>query len=277
MNHAPRQHTSYEVRGHTAVIALNRPEARNSYTLTMADEIAASLAEAEADADVRVIVLTANGKDFCVGADLSSGSLSVTEEGADESWVEPATRVTRPLHLLKKPVVAAVFGAAVGVGSTMILPADIRICADDTRFGFVFARRGIYPEGGSTWFLPRIVGLGRASEWMLTGRLINADEALAAGLVSRVAPREEVFAVAMELAEEIATNVAPVSASVIRMSLQRGSAAESPEATFVLDSRLIDSCSTNPDTAEGVTSFLERRPADFSGKVPADLPDFLPW
>ncbi len=268
---------TYEVADRIGLITLNRPEARNGYTLQMADEVAAALADANRNDAVRVVVLAANGRDFCVGADLSSGALTVTEEGSGSSWVEPATRVARPMYNLDKPVIAAVCGAAVGVGSTMILPADFRIASDDSRFGFVFARRGIYPEGGSTWFLPRLVGIGRATDWMLTGRLIAADEALAAGLVTEVLPRAEVLGRALELAADISTRVAPVSAAVIRKALHRMSARTGPEAAFRLDSLLIASCATSADAVEGVQSFLERRDPVFPGRVPDGIPDFLPW
>ena len=151
----------------------------------MSNELADAFANAGADDEVRVVVLTGAGSDFCVGADLSGGSLEMTDEDpTDPDWEEPATRVVRPVFRLNKPVIAALRGAAVGVGSTMVLAADFRLASTDSRFGFVFARRGIYPEGGSAWFLPRLVGLGRAMDWMVSGRLIGADEALAAGLVT---------------------------------------------------------------------------------------------
>lgn len=272
---------TYDVRDHVATVTLNRPEARNGYTLTMADQLADAVQRAGADDDVRVVVLTGAGDNFCVGADLSGGSLNVAEvDGNDEetaAWIEPATRVTRPLFYLEKPVIAALRGAAVGAGSTMTLPADFRIASTDSRFGFVFSRRGIYPEGGSTWFLSRLVGMGKALEWMISGRLINADEALASGLVTEVVEPDQVLTRAHELAAELASTTAPVSAAVIRQALYRMSPLASPEAAFDLDSRLIASCATSPDAVEGVMSFLERRAPQFVGKVSGDLPDFLPW
>src|SRR5882672_11899944 len=183
-----------------ATVTLNRPEARNGFTIRMADETADALRAANRDDEVRVVVLTGAGEDFCVGADLSGGGLDVADTGADTdtgapaaAWTEPATRVARVLFHGEKPVIAAVRGAAVGVGSTMILPADFRIAAQDSRFGFVFARRGIYPEGGSTWFLPRLVGMGRALDWMISGRLIDAEEAREAGLVTALYRADEVL------------------------------------------------------------------------------------
>lgn len=271
---------AYEVRDHVATVTLNRPEARNGYTITMADELADAVKRAGADDDVRVVVLTGAGDNFCVGADLSGGSLKVAEDGNGEEsarWIEPATRVTRPLFYLEKPVIAALRGAAVGVGSTMTLPADFRIASTDSRFGFVFSKRGIYPEGGSTWFLPRLVGMGKALEWMISGRLIHADEALASGLVTEVVEPDQVLARAHELAAELVASTAPVSTAVIRQALYRMSPLASPEAAFDLDSELIASCATHPDAVEGVMSFLERRAPHFTGKVSGDLPDFLPW
>ncbi|WP_327256526.1 enoyl-CoA hydratase-related protein [Streptomyces sp. NBC_01244] len=270
----------YEVRERIATVTLNRPEARNGYTIRMADEAAHALGVASADDDVRVIVLTGAGDDFCVGADLSGGGLGVTATGdpsAASTWTEPATRVTRLLYRCEKPVIAAIRGAAVGVGSTMILPADYRIVAADSRFGFVFSRRGIYPEGGSTWFLPRLVGMGRALDWMISGRLIPADEALAAGLVTAVHPSADVLDRAYELARDLIAKTAPVSTAVIRQALYRMSALDSPEPAFALDSRLIASCAHSADAVEGVVSFLERRPPAFRGHVTKDQPEFLPW
>jgi enoyl-CoA hydratase/carnithine racemase len=265
---------TYAVDERIATLTLNRPEARNGYTIRMADELADALATADSDPDVRVVVLTGAGETFCVGADLSAGGFAPPDA---EDWVEPATRVCRPMFGMQKPVIAAVRGAAVGVGSTMLLPADYRLAGTDARFGFVFSRRGIFPEGGSTWFLPRLVGLGRAMDWMLSGRLIPADEALAAGLVHSLHDPEKVLDHAYDLARELVEKTAAVSAAVIRQALYRMSAYESPEPAFRLDSRLIAGIGTSPDAIEGVMSFFEKRPPNFPGSVPADLPAFLPW
>ena len=269
---------SYCVEDRIATLTLQRPDARNGYTVQMADELAAALVVAGEDDDVRVVVLTGAGTDFCVGADLSGGGLDVSSPGGDGgAWVEPATRVTRPMFNLAKPVIAAVRGAAVGVGSTMLLPADYRLASTDSRFGFVFSRRGLYPEGGSTWFLPRLVGMGRAMDWMVSGRLIDADEALAAGLVHSLHAPDDVLDHAYALAGELIAKTAPVSTAVIRQALYRMSALDSPEPAFVLDSQLIASCASNADTVEGVVAFLQRRAPEFTLTVSKDLPDFLPW
>lgn len=272
------QHIRTSVSDRVATLELNRPEARNGFTITMADELANALAQADAHEDVRVVILTGAGKDFCVGADLSGTSFEVANGGLPEpDWVEPATRVTRRLFSLSKPVIAAVRGAAVGVGSTMLLPADFRLAAKDSRFGFVFSRRGIYPEGGSSWFLPRLVGMGRALDWMVSGRLIPADEALGAGLVRSLHEPDEVLGAAQALARELVESTAPVSVAVIRQSLYRMSALPSPEQAFCLDSQLIASLGQNPDAMEGVMAFLQKRPPIFTRTVEQDLPGFLPW
>ncbi|MQA06962.1 MAG: enoyl-CoA hydratase [Pseudonocardiaceae bacterium] len=269
---------AYRVDDAVATITLHRPQARNGYTLRMADELADALDNADHDPAVRVVVLTGEGKDFCVGADLSDGSLNVADDGAaDADWAEPAGRCSMRIFAMNKPVIAAIRGAAVGAGSTIVLPADYRLASTDARFGFVFSRRGIYPEGASTWFLPRLVGLGTALDWMISGRVFDAEEAHAAGLVHRLHEPDHVLEAAYELARELIATTAPVSVAVIRQLLYRMSPADSPVPVHRLDSRLIASCATNPDAVEGVLSFMQRRAPEFGGTVPEDLPGFLPW
>jgi enoyl-CoA hydratase/carnithine racemase len=265
---------SYAVHERIVTITLDRAEHRNGFTVVMSDELADALRQAEADSAVRAVVLAANGKDFCVGMDLSAGGIDDVD---DPEWVEPATRVTRPMYASTKPVIAAIQGAAAGVGVTMTLPADYRLAATDARFGFVFARRGLYPEGGSTWFLPRLVGLGRAMDWMISGRIFDAQEALATGLVHSLHESADLLPRAYDLAREIVTNCAPVSVAVIRQTLLRMGCFDSPEAAFELDSKLIAGCAQSPDTVEGIVSFLQRRPPEFTLRTPEDLPKFLPW
>jgi enoyl-CoA hydratase/carnithine racemase len=266
---------SYAVRDRIATVTLNRPAARNGYTVRMADELAAAFDEADRDPAVRVAVLTGAGEDFCVGADLSAGGLDLDPD--DESWDEPAGRCSMRIFAMGKPVIAAIRGAAVGAGSTIVLPADYRLAATDARFGFVFSRRGLYPEGASTWFLPRLVGLGRAMDWMVSGRVFGAEEALAAGLVHALHEPAEVLDRAYDLARELIRTTAPVSVAVIRQMLYRMSPVDSPLPVQRLDSRLIASCATSRDAVEGVMSFLQRRDPEWTGRVPEDLPEFLPW
>lgn len=269
---------TYRVADRIATLTLNRPEARNAYTVTMADELADALYRADQDPEVRVVVLTGTGPDFCVGADLSQGGFEFDDAaGADAAWQEPAGRVCRRVFASTKPVIAALNGAAVGGGITITLAADYRLAATDSRFGFVFVRRGIYPEGASTWFLPRLVGLGRALDWMISGRVFDADEALAAGLVHSLHEPAALLDAAYALAAELVSTTAPVSVAVTRQLLYRMSSVDSPDPVHELDSRLIGSIAGNPDAAEGVLSFLHKRAPEFALRVPGDLPDFLPW
>lgn len=285
---SPYDTVLYEVREHIATVTLNRPEARNGYTVVMAQELADALTAADADSDVRVVVLTGAGETFCVGADLSgssgkaegfagAGDRSAAAAVEAEGYQEPAGVVTRVLYGLNKPVIAAVRGAAVGVGSTMILPADFRLAAEGTKFGFPFTRRGIVPEGASVWYLPKLVGLGRAMDWLVSGRIFTSDEALEAGLVTSVHHPEKLLDAAYELAGELAAHVAPLSAALTRQMLYRMAWADTPEAVHRLDSRLIYDTIRGKDAVEGVKSFFERRTPQFPTRVPDGLPAYLPW
>lgn len=271
------QEVAYSVADRICTISLNRPKARNGYTLLMSNELGEAFARADADEDIRVIVLTGEGKDFCVGADLSGGALNVTDDPGSEDWQEPAGRCSRRIFESSKPVIAAIRGAAVGAGSTIILPADYRLASTDSRFGFVFSQRGIYPEGASTWFLPRLVGMGKALDWMVSGRVFDAEEALAAGMVHSLHAPEEVLDKAYEIARELVAKTAPVSVAVIRQMLYRLSPLDSPAKAHEIDSKLIAACAESPDAVEGVVSFLQRRPAEFTGTVNKDVPKWLPW
>ncbi|MBB3666151.1 MULTISPECIES: enoyl-CoA hydratase-related protein [Prauserella salsuginis group] len=269
---------TYRVTDRIATVTLNRPEARNGYTVRMADELAAAFDRADRDPEVRVVVLTGEGKDFSVGADLSQGGFDFDPDtGPDAAWQEPAGRCSKRIFTMDKPVIAALHGSAVGGGLTITLSADYRLAAADSRFGFVFTRRGIYPEGASAWFLPRLVGMGRAMDWMISGRLFDAAEAEQAGLVHRVHDPAGLLDAAYALAADLAANTAPVSVAVTRQLLYRMSALDSPAPVHEVDSKLIASIGTNPDAAEGVLSFLQKRRPRFTLSPDKDLPDFLPW
>jgi enoyl-CoA hydratase/carnithine racemase len=270
--------TTYAVAERIATVTLNRPEARNGYTIRMADELGAAMDRADRDEDVRVVVLTGAGKDFCVGADLTQGGFDFDPAtGPDAAWQEPAGRCSKRIFTMNKPVIAALQGAAVGAGSTITLPCDYRLASADSRFGFVFTRRGIYPEGASAWFLPRLVGMGTALDWMISGRVFPAAEALEKGLVHKVFPTGTVLDEAYELAREIIANTAPVSVAVTRQLLYRMASADSPFPVHELDSRLIGGLGANPDAVEGVLSFLQKRPPSWGLRVDKDLPPYLPW
>jgi enoyl-CoA hydratase/carnithine racemase len=269
------QEIACSVADRVATVALDRPGARNGFTELMADELASAITAASADDAVRVIVLTGTGSDFCVGADLSGGALTVSAPQA--GWQEPAGRVVKAIYASAKPVIAALRGAAVGAGSTIILPCDYRLAATDARFGFVFSRRGLYPEGGSTWFLPRLVGLGTAMDWMISGRVFAAAEAHAAGLVHSVHEPDAVLDAAYALAADLVATTAPVPVAVIRQMLFRLGALADPSVAHEVDSRLIAGCTTSRDAVEGVMSFLQRRAPEFTETVSADLPEWLPW
>lgn len=278
---------SYEVRDHVATITLDRPEKMNAGTPGMVVSLVRAIDAADADDDVRAVVLTGRGKAFCAGADLSGGAATFDYDGVSGDDVardaveeRPVVRdgaglVTMRLFEATKPVIVAVNGAAVGMGATMPLAADIRLASESARFGFVFAKRGIAPEGASTWFLPRLVGIDRAAEWLYTGRVFGAEEALAGGLVRSVHPDDELLPAAYELAAEIAA-AAPVSVALTRRMLWRMLATEHPMYAHRVDSRAVQHLGSQPDALEGVMSFLEKRAASFSGSVSAGLPDIFP-
>lgn len=267
---------TYTVEDRVATISLNRPDTRNSYTVPMADELAHAFDRADHDDDVRVVVFTGAGAHFCAGLDLAVSEIDTT---ADETgqWNEPAGRCSMRIFAMNKPVIAAIRGAAVGAGATITLPADYRLAATDARFGFVFARRGIYAEGASAWFLPRLVGMGRALDWMVSGRAFDATEALEAGLVHSVHQPEQLLDKAYQLARTLITTTAPVSVAVIRQSLYRMSTLDSPYPVQRLDSRLAADSVHSADAHEGFESFRQRREPAFPGRVSTDLPDYLPW
>jgi enoyl-CoA hydratase/carnithine racemase len=269
---------TYEVSDRIATVTLNRPEARNGYTVRMADELADAMDRADHDEEVRVVVLTGAGGDFSVGADLSDGGFDFDlAAGPAPEWQEPAGRCSKRIFTMNKPVIAALRGAAVGGGITITLSCDYRLAGTDTRFGFVFVRRGIYPEGASAWFLPRLVGMGTAMDWMISGRVFGAEEAHRAGLVHSLHAPNEVVAKAYELAREIIATTSPVSVAVTRQLLYRMASVESPFPVHALDSRLIAGLPGNPDAVEGVLSFLQKRPPEFGMRVNKDLPGYLPW
>src|SRR5947208_8358038 len=260
-------------------ITLNRPERLNAWTPTMARELHEAFDQADADDEVRAIIVTGAGRGFCAGADLGAGgeTFDYRARGAtDPVPRDNGGQFTLRIFESTKPVIAPINGPAVGVGATMTLPMDIRLAADDARIGFVFARRGIVPEACSSWFLPRVVGISRAMEWVATGRVFSAQEALQAGLVRSVHPGEELLGAACVLAAEIVENCAPVSVALARQMLWRMLGAEHPMLAHRADSRAMFHRGQSADAVEGVTSFLEKREPHFPDSVSAGLPDIQP-
>jgi enoyl-CoA hydratase/carnithine racemase len=260
-------------------VTLNRPDRLNAFTLQMMFDLLALFDAVDADDDVRVVVVTGAGRGFCAGADLGSGGGTFDASGAEaqDEHRDGGGRVALRIFECRKPVIAAINGPAVGVGATMTLPMDVRIASEQARFGFVFCRRGIVPEAASSWFLPRVVGISQAMEWVATGRVFPASEALAGGLVSRVVPPGDLLPVAQGLAREIADNTSAVSVALARQMLWKMLGADHPMEAHRIDSQAIYAMGRSPDAYEGVQSFLEKRPPRFSMKVSRDLPAFFPW
>jgi enoyl-CoA hydratase/carnithine racemase len=271
----------YEVEDHVLTITLNRPERLNAFTAQMGMELIQALDAADADDDVRAIVVTGAGRGFCAGADLEAGGgtfdWSERHAAGEEVPRDGGGRISLRIFECVKPVIAAINGPAVGVGITMTLPMDVRLAATGAKIGFVFARRGIVPEACSSWFLPRIVGISQAMEWVATGRVFTAEEAKAGGLVRSLHDPDDVLGAARDLAREIADNSAPVSVALARRMMWTMLGAPHPMDAHRADSRAMFARGRSADAVEGVTSFLEKRDANFTDRVSDGLPDILPW
>jgi enoyl-CoA hydratase/carnithine racemase len=264
-------------------ITLNRPERLNAWTETMGRELMAAFDRADADDAVRVVIVTGAGRGFCAGADLATGGQTFdyrkqgrASDADDEVPRDGGGRFVLRVFECTKPVIAAINGPAVGVGATMTLPMDVRLAADDARIGFVFARRGIVPEACSSWFLPRLVGISRAMEWVATGRVFGAVEALEGGLVRSLHPGDQLLDAARALAREIAENTAPVSVALARRLMWTMLGAEHPMLAHRADSRAMFARGQSADAREGIAAFLEKRPAQFPDRVSDGLPDVFP-
>ncbi len=269
-------------------ITLNRPDKLNAFTPAMCSAMIAVFDRADEDDAIRVVVVTGAGRGFCAGADISEGtgrfdvSQRLGSAGDDidydrEEVRDSGGRLALRIFASLKLVIGAVNGAAVGVGATMLLPMDIRLAATTARFGFPFARRGIVPEACSTWFLPRAVGMQRAMEWVATGRVFAAEEALAAGLVRSLHAPDELLPAVRSLAAEVVLESAPVSVALSRQLMWRMLGTNHPMEAHRQESRLLLDRGLSGDVREGVTSFLEKRPPRFAGRVSADMPPSYPW
>jgi len=268
-----------EVADRVLTITLNRPDRLNAWTRTMGRELIEAFDRADSDDEVRAVVVTGAGRGFCAGADLASGG--ETFDYRARGLTDPVPRDTGGQFTLRvfestKPVIAAINGPAVGIGATMTLPMDIRLAAEEARIGFVFTRRGIVPEACSSWFLPRVVGISRAMEWVATGRVFPAKEALEAGLVRSLHSPGELLDAAYVLAREIVENAAPVSVGLGRQMMWRMLGAEHPMIAHRADSRGMFLRGQSDDAREGIASFLEKRPAEFPDRVSEGLPDVFP-
>ena len=276
------RHFRLDVDGPRATITLDRPDKRNTMSAELLDRFEEVVAEVGNNRDVRVAIVTGNGNSFCAGADF--GAIQELADRLGANTVAERPRAIRALYdaflsveSLEVPVIAAINGPAVGVGITMTLAMDIRLAAENARIGFVFARRGLVPEACSSWFLPRVVGLSRALEWVYSGRVFPASEALDAGLVRSLHAPDALLPAARELAREIADNTSAVSVALTRQMLWKMLGADHPMEAHKVDSRAIRACGAGTDALEGVASFLEKRPASFTLTPGKDMPDFFPW
>lgn len=266
-----------ERRDRVLTVTLSREERLNAFNQQMLEDWLALLDEIDADDEVRAVVVTGKGRAFCAGADLGGGGGTFDAGGTEAIRRDGGGRLTLRFFDCRKPLIAAINGPAVGVGITMTLPMDVRFASDRARFGFVFARRGIVPEAASSWFLPRVVGINRAMEWVATGRVFPAAEALAGGLVSRVVPHDDLLTEAHALAAEIADNTSAVSVCLARQMMWKMLGAGHPMSAHNLDSRLVQQMGKTLDAREGVRSFLEKRPAHFTMSPATDLPQPFPF
>lgn len=268
----------FETSDEIATITLNRPERLNAWTWQMGMELWDALMKVEDDPNLRVTILTGAGRGFCAGADLSGGGstfdLSKRSREEQEQRARRGTAISRYFSL-KKPVIVAINGPTVGVGVTFILPFDIRIASESARIGIVFNRRGVIPEIACPWILPRIVGLSRAAELMYTGRILNAQESLEFGLVSRVVPDDKLMDTAREIADEILLS-APVSVALTKVMLYQFLTEPNADKAEIINHRYFEWTGLQPDAREGVVSFLQKRRPEWKLKVPGDLPDFFP-
>ncbi len=284
----------YEVDDRVATITLNRPERLNAFNSQMQRDVLDAIDLADADDEVRAVIFTGAGRGYCAGADLGKGAATFDDDSqTDEQKAQRSTEgrsaddlswmrdggglLTLRLYEFNKPLIAAINGPAVGVGITMTLPMDVRLASTKARIGFVFARRGLVPEACSSYFLPRVVGVSKALEWCFSGRVFDADEALAGGLVRSLHEPTELLPAARSIAAEIAENTSAISVTLIRHMMWRMLGADHPMEAHKVDSRGIFNLGRGADAHEGVVSFLEKRSPEFSLRPSEDLPDFFPW
>jgi enoyl-CoA hydratase/carnithine racemase len=273
---------SCEIDGALLIVTLNRPDKLNAYTGQMGAELTEAFNRADNDDGIRAVIVTGAGRAFCAGADVSGGAASFDTSGAHGAGVFAApksggSRFVDAIFNCRKPSIAAINGAAVGVGITMTLPMDVRIAAKGAKIGFIFARRGLVPEAGSAWFLPKLVGLPQALRWSLTGRVFDADEAMRGGLVSEVVAPEALLARAKEIAREMTEETSPVAVALTRQLLWRFAGEPGPFDLLAIDKPMSIERGAHADVREGVQAFLDKRKPAFPGKVSTDMPSQYPW
>jgi len=276
------EHTTCETDGALLIVTLNRPDKLNAYTGQMGAELTKAFARADTNDNIRAVIVTGAGRAFCAGADVSGGAASFDTSGRHGAGVFAAPksgggRFVEAIFNCRKPSIAAINGAAVGVGITMTLPMDVRIAAKGAKIGFIFARRGLVPEAGSAWFLPKLVGLPQALRWSLSGRVFEADEALCGGLVSEVVAPDALLARAKEIAREMTEETSPVAVALTRQMLWRFAGAPAPFDLLAIDKPMSIERGAHADVREGVQAFLDKRKPAFPGKVSADMPSQYPW
>ena len=272
-----------EQQDNIAVLSLNRPNKLNAFTFSMMEEMICALDTLEVNDSIDALIITGKGRAFCAGADLSSGQETFNPSFDDFAVQESDFRrdsggiLTLRMYKFLKPIVIACNGPAVGIGASMQLAADVRLASDQARFGFVFNNRGIVPDACSSWFLPKIVGISSALELTYSGRIIDAREALKLNLVSSIHDSENLLDNAIDFTKNMVKNSAPVSIAVTRQMLWRSLEGSGPYDAHIVESKAIDSRGASEDAKEGVSSFLEKRAAEFKNKVSSDMPEFFPW
>ena len=268
----------YDVQDGILTITINRPERLNAFNNAMRDEVIAALDAADADDEVKAIIFTGAGRAFCAGADLGGGGDTFNYKPKDPGVPrDGGGLLTLRIFECLKPVISACNGAAVGIGATMQCAMDIRLASENAKYGFVFSKRGIVPEAASSWFLPRVVGISTALEWTFSGRVFPADEARNRGFVRTVYPADELMPAARELAKEFCNETSAVSVAMARQMMWKMLGADHPMEAHQIDSRGVYFTGKSEDAQEGVKSFLEKRPANYPGKVSSDMPEFFPW
>jgi enoyl-CoA hydratase/carnithine racemase len=277
---------TYAVDGRILTITLNRPERMNALTGQMCDDLIAAFDQADADDNIKAVIVTGAGRAFCAGADLERGGdtwgkhsehLAQIEAKAERYVGDGGGRVTRRIFDFNKPVIAAINGPAVGVGITMTLAMDMRLCVPNAKLGFVFAARGILPEACSSWFLPRLVGISKALEWCYSGRVFKSEEGLEVGLLRSLHEPDALLPAARALAQEFIDNASSVSIAMTRHMMWRMLGASHPIDAHEVDTAGIAALGKSADAREGISAFLEKRKANFKDSVTKNMPSFFPW